>query len=203
VKCSACGKLIDVPEEPRPAEGNTAGNRKRPKRQVPRELEQGNLGWLLWTLCGAAVLVAIGIAIGLVLLYKWVNAESTNLPPIVKPTVSPSTEPPPKPAPILDERKSVPPGAEWSREVTSQFGGALPFRITSQGPFSVTVVTKRGYEAGRNKAPVQKKDVLLTAESKGNEYEDRVTLPGGQSYFIIANKSMNAAEIHLQCFPRY
>jgi hypothetical protein len=203
VKCAACGKLIDVPADPRPAESSGAGDRKRPIRQAPLEQEQGNFGWLLWLLGGAAVLLAIGIAIGAVLLHKWVNAESANLPPIVKPTVYPSTEPPPKPAPILDERKSVPPGAEWSREVTSQFGGALPFRITSQGPFAVRVVTKRAYEAARNKAPVQKQDVLLTADSKDNEYEARVTLPGGKSYFIIQNKSTNAAELHLQCFPRY
>jgi predicted Zn finger-like uncharacterized protein len=199
VKCSACGEPIDVPEDRQPAEGA----RGRPKRQASREPEKGGLGVVLWLLGGVALLLAIGIVFGVVRVYKWANAESTNLPAIVKATDPSSADPPRKPAPMLDERKTLQPGTEWSREVTSQFGGALPFRISSQGPFSLTVVNKRGYDAARSKAAIDKNDVLLTADSKGTEYEDRVTLPGGRSYFIIANKSTNAAEIHLECFPRY
>jgi hypothetical protein len=49
--------------------------------------------------------------------------------------------------PFLDEKKQVPAHLEWNREVTSRTGGTITFRVTSQGPFAVTVVTGKGYQA--------------------------------------------------------
>ena len=45
-------------------------------------------------------------------------------------------------APFLDAKKQVPSRREWNKEVGSRQGGAISFRVTSQGPFAVTVVTE-------------------------------------------------------------
>src|SRR6516225_4052908 len=48
---------------------------------------------------------------------------------------------------FLDQKKEVPARKEWTREVTSRSGGTFTFRIASQGPFAVTVLTDKGYKA--------------------------------------------------------
>jgi hypothetical protein len=103
---------------------------------------------------------------------------------------------------FLDQKKQIGPRLEWNREVTSKSGGTISFRVTSQGPFGVTVVTDKGYKAvqGSNRKALNKEDVLLTADSKESTYEGNVTLPPGSSWFIIENQSAKNAELHLQCF---
>jgi hypothetical protein len=105
--------------------------------------------------------------------------------------------------PFLDEKKDVPPHLEWNKEVTSRNGGTISFRVESQGPFAVTIVTDKGYKAmaTKNKSAFTKTDVLLTVDSKTNNYEGSVTIPAGSSWFIIENQTDKNAEIHLQCFP--
>ncbi len=44
--------------------------------------------------------------------------------------------------PFLDAKKQVPSRREWNKEVVSRQGGAISFRLTSQGAFAVTVVTE-------------------------------------------------------------
>jgi hypothetical protein len=105
--------------------------------------------------------------------------------------------------PFLDQTKTVPPQLEWTREVTSRSGGAISFRVESQGPFAITVVTDRAIKAMQSgdRKPIDKSDVLLTADSNSPSYEGKVTLPAGSSWFIIENRSEKAVEFHLQCFP--
>jgi hypothetical protein len=102
---------------------------------------------------------------------------------------------------FLDEKKEVPPRLEWNREVTSRAGGTMSFRVTSEGPFSVTVVTARAYNALKagNKA-FDKADILLTLNVKGATHEGQVTIPAGSSYFIIENHTDRKVQMHLQCF---
>jgi hypothetical protein len=104
---------------------------------------------------------------------------------------------------FLDEKKEVGPRLEWNREVTARSGGMISFRVTSQGPFAVTVVTEKGYKAlqGGDKNAFDKRDVLLTVDSKEPSHEGKVTLPAGSSYFIIENQTDKKMELHLQCFP--
>jgi hypothetical protein len=104
---------------------------------------------------------------------------------------------------FMDEKKEIPPHLEWNREVVSRSGGAIKFRVTSQGPFAVTVVTDKGYKAmmAKNKGGFTKTDILLTVDSKENTYEGKVTIPAGSSYFIIENQSDKKVEFHLECFP--
>jgi hypothetical protein len=107
-----------------------------------------------------------------------------------------------KPA-FLDQKKEVGPRLEWSREVTAKSGGVIEFRVSSPGPFAVTVVTAKGYQAaqGSGGKKVAREDVLLTADCKGTAYDGKVTLPAGSSYFIIENQTDKNAEIRLECFP--
>ena len=104
---------------------------------------------------------------------------------------------------FLDEKKEIPPHLEWNKEVTSRNGGTISFRVESQGPFAVTVVTDKGYKAmlAKNKSGFNKADVLLTVDSKENTHEGKVTIPAGSSYFIIENQTDKKVEMHLQCFP--
>jgi hypothetical protein len=103
---------------------------------------------------------------------------------------------------FLDERREVPPHLEWNREVTSSQGGPFSFRVDSQGPFSVTVVTDRGYKALKagDQKGFQKTDVLLTVDSQGPTYEGKVTVPAGSAHFIIENQAAKKVEFRLQCF---
>jgi hypothetical protein len=103
---------------------------------------------------------------------------------------------------FLDKKKKLPPRLEWNTNVTSKSGGTFNFRVTSQGPFAVTIVTDAGYRAiqNKNQKGFNKADVLLTADSKGPTYEGKVTVPAGTSWFIIENQADKEVELHLQCF---
>jgi uncharacterized protein YceK len=103
---------------------------------------------------------------------------------------------------FLDQTKQVPPRKEWTREVTSRSGGTFTFRISSQGPFAVSVITDKGYKAlqsGNQNGPA-KADVLLTIDSKEPTLERSVTVSAGSSWFIIENQTDKNVEFHLQCF---
>ncbi len=104
---------------------------------------------------------------------------------------------------FLDQKKEVNPGVEWNREVSSRNGGTITFRVDSQGPFAVTIVTGQAYKSilARDQKPLTRSDVLLTADSQGPTYEGKVTVTAGSSYFIIANRANKPVEFHLQCYP--
>ena len=103
---------------------------------------------------------------------------------------------------FLDKKKKIPPRLEWNTNVISKSGGTFSFRVTSQGPFAVTVVTDAGYQAiqNKNQKGFNKADVLLTADSRNPTYEGKVTVPAGASWFIIENQADKEVELHLQCF---
>jgi hypothetical protein len=102
--------------------------------------------------------------------------------------------------PFLDKKKRIPAGLEWNTNVTSKNGGKFTFRVESQGPFAVTVVTEAGYQAVKNKDKnVKKSDILFTVDSKENTYEGKVTVPPGTSWFIIENQANKEVEFRLQC----
>jgi hypothetical protein len=102
---------------------------------------------------------------------------------------------------FLDQKKEVPARKEWTREVTSRSGGPFTFRVASQGPFAVTVITDKGYKALQSgKGKPAKDDVLLTVDCKEPTLEKSVTVPPGSSWFIIENQTDKSVEIHLQCF---
>jgi hypothetical protein len=105
---------------------------------------------------------------------------------------------------FLDQKKEIGPHLEWNREIISRRGGTITFRVTSQGPFGVMVVTAQAWKAmqsGNDKA-ISKTDVLLSLDSKGPTHEGKVTLPAGSFYFILENQSNNKVEFHLECFPQ-
>jgi len=104
---------------------------------------------------------------------------------------------------FLDEKKTVPPHLEWTRDVISRNGGVISFRVESQGPFAITVATGRAVKMiqSGDKKPIDRSDVLLIADSNGPSHEGKVTLPVGSSFFIIENRSDKPVEFHLQCSP--
>jgi hypothetical protein len=91
---------------------------------------------------------------------------------------------------------------EWSREIMAPYAATITFRVTSQGPFRVTVVTERAYKAAvaKNREKLDKEDILLAIDSKNTTYDGKVTLPAGSSWFIIENQTDKPAKIRLQCF---
>jgi hypothetical protein len=104
---------------------------------------------------------------------------------------------------FVDEKKEVPAGLEWNKQVGSRLGGAISFRVDSQGPFGVTVVTDEAHKAimAGVKRPMTKASVMLVADAEGPTYEGKVTIPSGFSYIILENRSKKSVEFHLQCFP--
>lgn len=104
------------------------------------------------------------------------------------------------PAAFLDQEKEIPSRLEWTREVASRRGGAISFRVTSQGPFGVTVISGRGFQALQAGGRGSKEDLLLVADPQSTSYEGRVTLPPGSSYIILENRAAQAVRFRLQCF---
>ncbi len=103
-------------------------------------------------------------------------------------------------APFLDAKKQVPSRREWNKEVVARQGGAISFRVTSQGPFAVTVVTDRGRKALLGGGTMMREDGLFTTDSNAPTFEGRLTLPPGSSWFIIENQANQTVEIGLECF---
>jgi hypothetical protein len=101
--------------------------------------------------------------------------------------------------PFLDATFDVPSGKEWNKDVIARKGGTISFRVTSQGPFAVTVVTDKGRKALMSGGKVDKADILLTENSKEAMFEGKVTLPAGKSWFIIENQTKKSAKIRLEC----
>ncbi len=102
---------------------------------------------------------------------------------------------------FLDAQFEVPPHKEWNKNVIAKRGGAISFRVTSQGPFAVTVVTDKGRKALLSRGKFDKADVLLMQDSQTPQAEGKVTLPAGSSWFIIENQTDKPATIRLECFP--
>jgi hypothetical protein len=104
----------------------------------------------------------------------------------------------------LDQKKQVPPHREWTREVTSRNGGAISFRVASQGPFAVTVVTDQAMKAlqSGNQKSLNKSDILFTTDSTQTTYAGKITIPAGSAWsrFIIENQADRAIEFLLECF---
>jgi hypothetical protein len=125
--------------------------------------------------------------------------------PVKKTTAAggPATGPRSPARPFLDQKKAVPPRREWTREVTSRNGGAIAFRVESQGPFAITIVTDRAIKAMQSgdRKPIDRSEILLTADANGPSHEGKVTLPVGSSWFILENRSEKPVEFHLQCSP--
>jgi hypothetical protein len=84
----------------------------------------------------------------------------------------------------------------------SRNGATITFRVESQGPFGVTVVTEAAQKAmlAGDQKSIKRSDVMLLADSEGPTYEGKVTIPAGTSVFILENRSTKPVEFHLQCF---
>jgi hypothetical protein len=112
-----------------------------------------------------------------------------------------ASAPQPRPSPFLKQSRRTPPRLEWNREVQSQRGGTISFVISSQGPFAVTVITGKGYDAlrRRDREAFSKSDVLLTLDVDDSPYEGKVSIPPGSSWFIIENRSDEEVVLSLEC----
>src|SRR5262249_7797522 len=155
-----------------------------------------NTNWLLFGLIGGgAALVAVGVVVLILVLNKGGSGKSDS-PANRRPEVGPpgGLEGVGKGgpgAPFLDQRKTMPAKLEWNREIVSRFGGPMKFRITSQGPFSVILVTSRVHKAmlANTITPDMKKECLVDVDAKGSELERTVTLLPGSYVFIIENQA--------------
>jgi hypothetical protein len=100
---------------------------------------------------------------------------------------------------FLNQTKKVPARREWTREVNSRNGGAISFRVASQGPFAVTIVTDQAFKALQSGKAPDKSDLLLTIDSPEATYPGKVTIPAGSSWFIIENQTDKEVEFRLEC----
>jgi hypothetical protein len=194
----------DRPAEP-DERGEGRADRDRPRRKKRPKPAEKSKAWIFWLAGTFAVLLALGgVAAAFLFFLKGPVDNTPGLPPVVEtPSGQIVAAEPTLPPAFLDERKAIPAGLEWSREVTAKQGGAIGFRITSQGPFAITVVTGAAFQAVQtnNKAAFKKKDVLLVNNCKGPQYQGSVKLPAGSSYFVIKNGAGKPVEFRLECFP--
>lgn len=131
--------------------------------------------------------VAFSLALGLMLV---ACGEKNATAPVVAPAL------------ILSDTKSIPPQLEWNRGIYSSHDRTIRFIAQSEGPFAITVVTDRAYQAliARNRAGFHREDVLFTTDSKQNTYEGTVIIPAGQTWFILENQTDRTVQMRLQCF---
>ena len=61
-------------------------------------------------------------------------------------------------------------------DIVSAKGGMVRYVITSEGLFSISVVTDEAYQilTGKKPGKPEKKDLLLTLDSKSNSYEGKI-----------------------------
>ena len=60
-----------------------------------------------------------------------------------------ATGPRPQGKAFLDDKRVVGPHVEWNREVSTRTGGTILCRVSSAGPFAVTVITGQAYKRSR------------------------------------------------------
>lgn len=101
---------------------------------------------------------------------------------------------------FVDESKDVPSELEWGRQIFSRNGGLIHFTVESEGPFSVTLLTDRGYQAARkhDRSAAAPADLLFTRDSDGEPVEQEVSVPQGSSWFVILNRAEQTVRISLQ-----
>lgn len=114
-----------------------------------------------------------------------------------------ASQAPVRPAAFLDDSMDMDTGNTFIREVTAGSTGEITFRVTSQGGFTVYVVTAAGHKSVKEN-PKQKfpeEELLLMTVSKSPTHEGAVTIPAGSSYFYIKNDAADKVNLRLECFP--
>jgi hypothetical protein len=215
VRCPHCGAGTVIPKKS--ASASDSDNRRQPARQAERRADdefprprprrkkpQSEMGVALAMAGGFFALLAVLIGgIGLYLLQKGpaVQAASPREYALEQPAPQVTTI---SMAAMLDAQYNLHVGEQWGKEIKSATGGTISFRVTSQGPFSVTVVNEKAFKAfmAKQKGGYKKNDLFLVADSSAPEYRDYVTLPAGTSYFIIRNNANKFVRVRLECYPQ-
>jgi hypothetical protein len=144
------------------------------------------------------------VSVGVTVLFARCGSQSPEEARGTRPAspTSSSTDGGPAPRAFLDEKRTIPAGKEWVRDITSGGGGTFTFRVSSQGPFSVSVLKDDAYRAlvGGTGGAINPDDVLLTIDSPEPELEQPLTVGPGATWFIIQNQTDREVELHLQCF---
>jgi hypothetical protein len=103
---------------------------------------------------------------------------------------------------FLDQKKTLKPAQEWNREVVCKTNGTMLFKITSEGPFSVSILSDKAYKAllKRDMETFKKEGFVLTTDSKEKALERSLQLKNGSYWFIIRNNLQRDTEVRLECF---
>ena len=105
-------------------------------------------------------------------------------------------------ASFLDQKKTLKPAQEWNREVVCKTSGTMRFKVTSEGPFSVSVLSEKAYKAllKRDMDTFKKEGFVFTVDSKEKVLERSLQLKAGSYWFIVRNNLKQEAEVRLECF---
>ncbi len=103
---------------------------------------------------------------------------------------------------FLDQTKTVPAQQEWNREIVSEKGGSMRFRIDSVGPVSILLMTEKAYNGFMkgDLSGVQRSDMILDMPSVPPGFEKTVEIPAGSAWFILQNLYKEKVEIRLRCY---
>lgn len=213
INCPHCGSGVTLGKTARPVENRVVQKpaqgpssvdsyHTRPKRRSKHA--HSEFGVVFWTVGGLFLFLAlVSGGVGIYLLTKGKpekpTATTATSVPVEQPQLPPQA--PAVSAAFLDIRANVHAGEDWYREVKLTTGGSISFRITSEGPFSVSVVTEKAYKAlvAKKRGGYGRNEVLLVADAS-MIHEGYVTLPTGNSYFIIRNNMARLSHCRLQCY---
>lgn len=131
---------------------------------------------------------------------EWNKSNPTYQSPIT-PTQS-VEQPSSKSRIFLDQRFTVPAGAEWNREVIANRPGKINIQITSNSLKTITIVTHEAWqkvmqEANPNIDPQQ--DILLMKDTDATQYSEEIFIPQGRYVIMMQNRSAVPEEFHLRC----
>jgi hypothetical protein len=104
--------------------------------------------------------------------------------------------------PFLRGTKEVPARLDWYRDFHSRNAGTIHFRVTSTAPFSISVLTDKGFQAAMKKdaSKFDKSDVILIVDAKPPLYEQRLAVPPGRLWFLLENQSDSTVTMTLECY---
>ncbi|MGL5873745.1 MAG: hypothetical protein ACRC2R_15505 [Xenococcaceae cyanobacterium] len=107
-----------------------------------------------------------------------------------------------EPVKFLSEKKLIPAHLEWNREIIANRQGKIMFRVTSEQPFTVTLINKKGYNAllKKDSKGFSREDIVLMIDSPEPLLEKEVELIPDSYWFIIENRSNENVEFNLECF---
>lgn len=103
---------------------------------------------------------------------------------------------------FLNEKRVVPAGAEWNREIIAKHDGNFRIAIVSDAPKGVVVVTSKAHKAilAKQMDSIDRSDIVLVADTTEKLLRRTVKLAKGSYVLMLENRASKPTETYLRCY---